>query len=938
MWFGWSSAVSIQFLFLFSLFSFTYTNCLPLVPLARCHEDERYALLQFKERFVISKSASDDPFSYPKFASWNASTDCCLWDGIQCDNHTTHVITVDLSSSQIYGTMDANSTLFHLKHLRSLDLSDNHFNHSQIPSRIAELSQLRYLNLSLSNFFGEIPQQVLYLSKLLSLDLCSSQSPDAIHVLSLKISTLRSLILNSSNLETLLLDDVTISSVVPDIFTNVTSLQRLSLFNCELYGEFPTGVFHLPNLKYLNLGKNPDLTGKFPDFHSSAQITCLELFNTSFYGALPTSIGNLKSLNVLSISFCSFSGSIPSSFRNLTQLRYLEFENNKFQGNLPSFLVNLTKLSTLRVGSNEFTTDTITWICKLSAMNNLGLDFINISNQISSCFANLTQLSILTLPHTNLSGQLPSWIMNITNLAFMDLSHNNLLGEIPNSLFELVNLESLCVSYNLLEGELELEKFLRFKMLVHVGISFNKFSLINGKNPSNASLSPLQVLDLRSINLNEFPNFLRDLAKLSYLYMSNNSLNSIPSWMRGKTSLRGLIVSHNSLKGKISPLICKWKSLLHLDLSFNNLRGMIPSCLGSSIPSLQILVLKGNKLIGHIPHIYIITSALRMIDLSHNNLRGQLPRTLLNCRMLELIDVSHNQINDSFPFWLGTLPELKVVAFRDNHFYGSIRCPTTCTFPKLHIIDLSHNQFYGSLPSKTIQKWKSMKASNISKLKYEDYLMRTRLGNLGVLTDQCNYSFSIFNKGMTMVYETLQKFYDLIAIDLSSNKFNGEIPDVMGDLTGLVLLNLSNNMLSGSIPSALGKLSKLEALDLSCNHLSGKIPQQLAELTFMEYLNVSFNNLSGSIPQNNQFSTFEGSSFQGNQGLCGNILLFKKCEDYARSPFAPPSAFDDDQDSKFFSQFDWKVVLIGYGGGFIAGLALGRTFGQEVIVWLKRHV
>ncbi|XP_057484938.1 receptor-like protein 18 [Actinidia eriantha] len=88
-------------------------------------------------------------------------------------------------------------------------------------------------------------------------------------------------------------------------------------------------------------------------------------------------------------------------------------------------------------------------------------------------------------------------------------------------------------------------------------------------------------------------------------------------------------------------------------------------------------------------------------------------------------------------------------------------------------------------------------------------------------------------------------------IDLSSNKFSGEIPNVIGGLIALHVLNLSHNTLTGRIPSHLGDLANLESLDLSSNQLIGKIPNQLTSLTFLEVLNLSWNHLDGPIPKAN---------------------------------------------------------------------------------------
>ncbi|RYR14539.1 hypothetical protein Ahy_B04g071137 [Arachis hypogaea] len=969
----WHLALSLHFLLFFhhSLFSsFSLTNCLPSNHLTtnECHEDESNALLKFKESFVISKSVSQNPFSYPKTASWIPTTDCCSsWHGVECDELTGHVTGVDLSSCQLYGSMDGNSTLFSLVHLQSLDLSDNNFNHSQIPARTGDLSQLRHLNLSHGSettFSGEVPHEVSQLPNLLSLDLRSyigvDNPDDPINHLRLKTTTLRSLIQNSTRLKELHLSFVTISSFVPNILTNLTHLQKLSLSHCELYGEFPIGVFYLPKLRVLNLEYNRNLSGMLPDFHSSSLISLLNLRGTSFHGSLPASIGNLNSLYWFSISECRFYGSIPSSIGNLTQLEYFKLGYNTISGEIPYSIGNLTNLANLSLVENKLSGEIpyslfglenletlvlgnnllkgqveLEMFLKLKVLTYLDISSNNlvlITRKGSSNNLTLPPIQAMDLDFCNLTGEIPSWMMNLTALFYLSLSQNNLQGEIPISLFRLENLESLSLSNNFLEGRIDLNVFLNLKNLNFLTLAHNKLTPVSGKlSFNNATLPPLEVLDLVSCNLDEFPVLIQELDALSYLDMSYNDVKSIPNWVWEKRSLESLSVSHGSLTGEISTSICNLKSLVYLDLSYNNLSSEVPSCIGNFSQSLQALMLQGNKLVGRIPQTYAVGSALKIVDLSENNLQGQLPRALVNCKMLEFLNVGHNQINDSFPFWLRTLLELKVISLRHNEFYGPIICPKPCTFSKLHILDFSHNKFSGILTPEMIKSWKSMMMSNASQLAYENNVIKFSGKSWSIYID---YEFTMSNKGIVMTYNELQHLYYMVGIDLSSNRISGTIPDVMGELKSLVLLNLSNNMLSGNIPSSLQKLSNLEALDFSLNNLSGNIPQQLTELTFLEFFDVSYNNLSGPIPENGQFSTFQESSFEGNQELCGIQLLMKKCENHGMG--SPPQS-DGDQDSGSLLQFDWKIILIGYGGGLVAGLSLGNVFCPNILAWLWRN-
>lgn len=223
--------------------------------LSNCHDDERAALLLFKQSFVIDRSVSVYEGAYPKVSSWKLDqgghSNCCAWDGVECDDKTGHVIGLNLNSSCLFGSMNSNSSLFSLFYLRKLNLADNHFNFSPIPSAIGRFSSLTRLDLSDSRFFGQVPLQISHLSKLTFLDLSSRyDDPSKKWLLELQNPNLRSLIQNLTSLEWLHLESVYVPSTVPEFLANFSSLKWLLLANCALYGEFPVNIFQIsPSLE-----------------------------------------------------------------------------------------------------------------------------------------------------------------------------------------------------------------------------------------------------------------------------------------------------------------------------------------------------------------------------------------------------------------------------------------------------------------------------------------------------------------------------------------------------------------------------------------------------------------------------------------------------------------------------------------------------------------
>ncbi|XP_057990660.1 receptor-like protein 33 [Hevea brasiliensis] len=369
--------------------------------------------------------------------------------------------------------------------------------------------------------------------------------------------------------------------------------------------------------------------------------------------------------------------------------------------------------------------------------------------------------------------------------------------------------------------------------------------------------------------------------------------------------LRVLILSSNKLIGEVSSVVCNLNSLEILDLSNNSLNSFIPQCLGNFSNNLSVLHLGMNKFQGTILETFSIGSNLRYLNFNGNQLQGRILPSICNCINLEILDLENNNIDDTFPHFLETLSKLQILILKSNKFHGLVKgTSANYSFSKLRIFDLSNNMFSGPLPAEYFNNFKAMMIFDLN-MKY-----------MGAPNHSSyDYSVSLTLKGLEIELVKIQTL--LTSIDLSGNKFTGEIPQSIGKLKSLKLLNLSHNQLTGNIQPSLGNLSNLESLDLSSNLLVGRIPMQLTYLTFLEVFRVSHNQLEGPIPEGKQFNTFDSTSYEGNLGLCGFPL--EKCDSGERQQ--PTASKEIDSKSKI--GFGWKAISAGYGCGVIFGIAMG---------------
>ncbi|XP_050227779.1 LOW QUALITY PROTEIN: receptor-like protein 9DC3 [Mercurialis annua] len=923
---------SVWFVQFLCLYLFYFTNSQSLnsnsssssPPL--CRHDQSLALLQFRRSLSILNSPTNTDIK-----SWKEGTDCCSWDGITCNTRTGNVVGLRLYGSSLYGTIHSDSSLFLLRHLQQLDLSWNDFNKSHISPQFGKFFDLTELRLSFSNFAGQIPPEISQLSSLVSLDLYGND-------LSIESTSFSEVFQNLTKLQDLDLSFTDLSLVSSSSLMNLSSsLSNLNLRFCNLHGNFPD-ISHLSALQSLDVSLNLNLTMEEMIFNKLARnltkLTYVDLSRVDMSLVASSSFANLSSsLSSLSLSHCKLQGNIllhfihlsrllllnlswnsnlplePSTFeklaRNLTELTELDLSYTNMSLIAPSYLLNLSSsVSTFKLASCELRgkfPDNILQLQNLQWLDlwgnqeltgslprrNWGGSLILLSLSRTrfpiylehDVFNNLTSLSILELSACKFVGSLPDVALlgQILQLTRLDLSHNDFRGPIPSVIGNLEQLSELDLSYNSFSGRVPSSLF----MLPNLSYLVLSNNLLTG-------------------HIGEFNS-----TSVYYIDLSNNRMNgSLPSSFYQLANLNVFIVSSNKeLTGQVSLAICNLKSLQILDLSNNNFSGLIPECLGNS---LSVLHLSNNNFQGAIK--FSNCSNLRYLNFNRNLLKGRISQSITNCNNLEILDLGNNEIDDTFPYFLGSLLALQILVLKSNKLHGSVITSSNATssFRNVRIFDLSNNMFSGPLPEDFFANFKAIMVfeKNTEYMRAPDY--------------SYDYYVKLTIKGLEIELVKIQTL--LTTIDLSSNKFEGKIPQSIDMLISLKQLNLSHNGFTGNIQPSLRKLVNLESLDLSSNLFTGRIPTELTDLIFLQVFRVSYNQLEGPIPHGKQFNTFDKSSYEGNSRLCG-FPLEKECEINGNG--RPQPSNEDDSGSEENNGDGWKPVLSGYGCGLVFGIATG---------------
>lgn len=425
--------------------------------------------------------------------------------------------------------------------LRKLDLSQNKLE-GTIPEIISNCRDLVLLDLSETNFTGQIPRQFGLMQNLESLILRNINLSRDIPVELTSCKNLSFLDLSGNNF----------GGRIQPIFGQLKGLRYLILHNNSYEYGISAEIFNLSRLLSLDISNN-NLSGLLPmELGSMHSLGFLFLAGNKFHGNIPRELGQLTELQVLDLSSNLLSGPIPSSLGNLTNLLWLMLEDNTLTGPIPSELGKCKSLLWLNLAYNQLSGPLPETLSSMGSdpkdtFKNNAITLKPLPRQSGAClsfkrwipadyppfnfmYATLNRRSCKQLWENLLSGRALFPICpkkgngNVFEpiiSGYLQLTGNRLSGSIPKSIGNMSYLSLVLLGLNNFDGLLPEE--IANPPLVSVNVSFNNFSGFLPK--SLGGIKCLQSLDLSHNNFTgQIPSSFTNLSELTKFNISFNPL------------------------------------------------------------------------------------------------------------------------------------------------------------------------------------------------------------------------------------------------------------------------------------------------------------------------------------------------------------------------------------------------------------------------------
>ncbi|KAG6399086.1 hypothetical protein SASPL_140560 [Salvia splendens] len=354
------------------------------------------------------------------------------------------------------------------------------------------------------NLQGSLPPSLGKLTSLQTLEVQNNQLSGALPSLA-GLNSLQTLSVNNNNF----------TSVPPDFFDGMTSLQEVSMdYNPFTSWKIPAGLKSASALQKFT-ATSANISGPFPDFFGAAtfsSLTNLHLAFNNIEGPLPASLAgssiqslwlngqmvgmngsisvlqNMTQLTQIWLHRNDFSGPLPD-FTGLIQLQDLSLRQNSFTGPVPDSLVGLATLATVNLTSNKLQGKTPKFGGAVKVDMSPGSNSFCLPDPGVECDSRVNALldvarnfgypatfadnwkgndpcvswkgitcsqkniTVVSFKGMALSGTISPSFAQLTSLQRLVLSNNNLTGTIPTELTTLPNLVELDLSNNQIYGK-----------------------------------------------------------------------------------------------------------------------------------------------------------------------------------------------------------------------------------------------------------------------------------------------------------------------------------------------------------------------------------------------------------------------------------------------------------------------------------------------------
>ncbi|KAG5248826.1 tyrosine-sulfated glycopeptide receptor [Salix suchowensis] len=523
-----------------------------------CNQDDQGSILSFS-------SYLSSPLN------WDPSTDCCLREGVDCNETVGGRVTIEffssLSSLQVldlsYNHLDGelpsvdtsnlipitisfNSFLRAAWNLSKLNVSNNSFT-SQIPSKVCHISlvSITLLDFSSNNFSGNLTPKLGECSKLEIFHVGFNNLSGMILMICTKQHHF-DVVVNLTNLQVLKLYSNQFSSKIPRDIGKLSKLEWLLLHINNLAGPLPPSLMNCTNLVKLNLQVN-FLSGNLSnfDFSTLPKLTTLDLGNNNFACFFPTSLYSCTSLVAVKvINFVSFWPKWLKHFIPLKKRDKTRSISSRFKFMLQKFHPNISRNIPIQLDSK------ISRFCP------------RLQTLWSNAF--LASQQVIELSYNKFKGSIPGWLGNLPSLFYLDLS-NNLFEEVSTRTHRLQALASQEAVKQVDRSYLELP--VSVKPTNATNLQYNQLS----------SLPPALYLQNNNLSGN-IPIQIGQLKFLHVLDLSGNRFfRNILDQLSNLTNLEKFDLSGNELFGEIPASLSSLHFLLLFNVANNELQEPVPS-------------------------------------------------------------------------------------------------------------------------------------------------------------------------------------------------------------------------------------------------------------------------------------------------------------------------------------------------------------------------